>query len=141
MSRLTERDRRRVQESLSGMKSAVRLIFFTQTIGCETCLPTRQIIDEIVPLSDELTFEEYNLVPDVAKAREYGIDKAPAIAVVGEQDTGIRFIGEPAGYEFTSLIDAILLVSSGDSGLSEESQGLVGAVKTPVRIQVFVTPT
>ena len=141
MSWLTEGDRQKVREALSGMKSPVRLIFFTQTIGCETCLPTRQLIDEVVLLSDELTFEEYNLVLDVEKAREYGVDKAPAIAVVGEKDTGVRFIGEPAGHEFASLIDAILLVSSGDSGLSEESQALLAAVTTPLHIQVFVTPT
>ena len=141
MSSLTDGDRKKVQAVLSGMRAPVRLVFFTQTFGCETCPPTRQMLRELVSLSDQLTLEELNLVLDVEQAREYGVDRAPAIAVVGAEDTGIRFIGMPAGYEVVSLIDAIRLVSSGESGLSEESRALLAAVDAPVAIQVFVTPT
>ncbi len=141
MSSLTDGDRKKVQAVLSGMKAPVRLVFFTQTIGCETCPPTRQILNELVSLSDQLTLEELNLVLDAEQARAYGVDRAPAIAVVGTEDTGIRFIGMPTGYELVSLIDAIQLVSSGESGLSEESRALVAAVDAPLAIQVFVTPT
>ena len=141
MSSLTDGDRKKVQAVLSGMKAPVRLVFFTQTIGCETCPPTRQILNELVSLSDQLTLEELNLVLDAEQARAYGVDRAPAIAVVGTEDTGIRFIGMPTGYELVSLIDAIQLVSSGESGLSEESRALVAAVDAPLVIQVFVTPT
>ena len=141
MSSLTDGDRKKVQAVLSGMKAPVRLVFFTQTIGCETCPPTRQILSELVSLSDQLTLEEFNLVLDAEQARAYGVDRAPAIAVVGAEDTGIRIIGMPAGYELVSLIDAIQLVSSGESGLSQESRALVAAVDAPLAIQVFVTPT
>ncbi len=141
MSSLTDGDRKTVQAVLSGMKAPVRLVFFTQTIGCETCPPTRQILSDLVSLSDQLTLEELNLVLDAEQARAYGVDRAPAIAVVGTVDTGIRFIGMPTGYELVSLIDAIQLVSSGESGLSQESRALVAAVDAPLAIQVFVTPT
>ena len=141
MASLPDGDRKKVQAVLSGMKAPVRLVFFTQTIGCETCPPTRQMLRELVSLSDQLTLEELNLVLDVEQVREYGVDRVPAIAVVGAEDTGIRFIGMPAGYELVSLIDAIQLVSSGESGLSEESRALVAAVDAPLAIQVFVTPT
>jgi hypothetical protein len=40
-----------------------------------------------------------------------------------------------------SLVEAIRLVASGQSGLSEESRALVAAVTEPLHIQVFVTPT
>ena len=141
MSSLTDGDRKKVQAVLSGMRAPVRLVFFTQTFGCETCPPTRQLLMELVSLSDQLTVEELNLVLDAEQARAYGVDRAPAIAVVGAEDTGIRFIGTPAGYELVSLIDAIRLVSSGESGLSQESRALVAAVDSPLAIQVFVTPT
>jgi alkyl hydroperoxide reductase subunit AhpF len=65
----------------------------------------------------------------------------PAIVVEGTQDYGIRFIGIPSGYEFMSLLDAVKAVSSGDSGLSEESRQLLAEVKEPLTLQVFVTPT
>ena len=141
MSSLTDGDRKKVQAALSGMKTSVRLVLFTQTLGCETCPPTRRMLSELVSLSDQLTLEEFNLVLDAEQAREYGVDRAPAIAMVGAEDTGIRFIGMPDGYELASLIDAIRLVSSGDSGLSQESRALVAAVDAPLAMQVFVTPT
>ena len=54
---------------------------------------------------------------------ELGIARTPAIAVLGaSKDYGVRFYGAPAGYEFGSLIDAILDVSSGESGLAEETR-------------------
>lgn len=141
MLRLADEDRHKVQEALAGMMSPVRLVFFTQATGCESCALTRQIIDQIVPLSDQLTVEEYNLVLDREQAAQYGVDKAPAIALVGARDPGIRFYGAPAGYEFASLIDAILLVSNDESGFAEQTRALVAAVDAPVDIQVFVTPT
>ena len=119
----------------------VRLVFFTQTFGCETCLPARQIVDRVSSLSDQISVEEFNLVLDKDEVEAYGIKHAPAIAVVGETDTGIRFYGAPDGHELVSLVESILLVASGDSGLSAESQALIAEVEQPIDIQVFVTPT
>ena len=65
----------------------------------------------------------------------------PAIAVVGAEDYGIRFLGIPSGYEFMSLLDAIQLVSSGDSGLQPVSRELLAGLAAPLALQVFVTPT
>jgi alkyl hydroperoxide reductase subunit AhpF len=141
MAWLSERDQQILTEQFSHLENPVTLVFFTQSLGCETCATTRQILDEVIALSDKLTLEELNLVLDAEKAAEYRVDKVPAIALVGARDTGIRFFGTPSGYEFMSLIDAILLASSGDSGLSEESRALVQSVTTPMQVQVFVTPT
>src|SRR5437867_13071949 len=104
------------------MTRPVRLLFFTQTLGCETCVMTRQILDELPPLSDKITIEEVNLILDGDKAKQYGIDRAPAIAVTyadgspplesaaapidteSWNDSRIRFLGAPAGYAFISLV-------------------------------------
>jgi glutaredoxin-like protein len=57
-------------------------------------------------------------------------------------DTRIRFLGAPAGYEFMSLIEAIILAGGTDSGLSHESKRLIAEhVAEPLDINVFVTPT
>src|SRR5438034_7526134 len=103
-------DQEKLREAFGEMTSAVRLLFFTQTLGCETCLQTRQILDELPPLSDKITIEEVNLVLEPEKASQYGVDRVPAIAVVGKDEAGadrdsrIRFVGTPAGYEFISLV-------------------------------------
>ena len=141
MSLLSNGNRQLVRDALAQMTGPVSLVFFTQTIGCEGCLAARRVLDEVVPLNEQLAFEEYNVVLDKETAATYGVDRAPAIAVVGARDYGIRFYGAPTGYEFMTLVDAILLASTGDSGLSAESRELLGVLTAPVDLQVFVTPT
>ncbi|MEW5983829.1 MAG: hypothetical protein AB1806_15870 [Acidobacteriota bacterium] len=143
MSVLSDADRARVGELLAAMGGGVRLAFFTQTLNCETCLPTKQILDELAGLTDKLSVDEHNFLLDGASAAAYGVDRVPAVVPLGEdgRDYGIRFLGIPSGYEFMSLIDAILLVSNGQSGLSDESRALLAGVLDPLTLQVFVTPT
>ena len=81
------------------------------------------------------------LLLDKVKVAEYKVDKVPATAVRNGKDYGIRFYGLPAGYEFSALLDAIIDVSKGDSGLGPESKEKLGKVTQPVHLEVFVTPT
>ena len=140
-------DQERLRERFTGMTRPVRLLFFTQTLGCETCLQTRQILDELPLLSDKVTIEEVNFVLEPGKAAQYGVDRVPAVAIVGQDESGaerdskIRFLGAPSGYEFASLIQAVLLVGGGAGTLSAESLTRVAAVASPVTVRVFTTPT
>ena len=47
MALISPSDQQRLRESFGAMTGPVRLLFFTQTIGCDTCLQTRQILDEL----------------------------------------------------------------------------------------------
>lgn len=147
MPLISPADADRLRDDFAALTTPVRLLFFTQTLDCETCLTTRQILDELPPLSEKIAIEEVNLVLDQARAAEYGVDRAPAIAIVlpdesgGWRDTHIRFLGAPSGYEFISLIRAILLVGGGESLLSDESRALIARVDRPLAIHVFSTPT
>ena len=147
MSLLAPADQDKLRESFSAMSSSVRLLFFTQTLGCETCLQTRQILDELPALSDKIAIEEVNFVLEQEKAALYGIDRVPAIVVIGQdaaggaRDSRIRFLGAPSGYEFISLVQAVLLVGRRGSNLDEASRERVAAVAKPTTIQVFTTPT
>src|SRR5258706_12301946 len=109
MPLLAPADQEKLRESFDEMTSAVRLLFFTQTLDCEPSLVARQILDELPPLSDKISIEEVNFVLEKDKAAQYGIDRVPAVAVIGEangepRDSRIRFLGAPAGYEFVSLV-------------------------------------
>jgi alkyl hydroperoxide reductase subunit AhpF len=147
MGLLAPADQEKLRESFGEMTSPVRLVFFTQTLGCETCLHTRQILDELPPLSANITIEEVNFVLDKEKAATYGVDRVPAIAIVGqdgsgaERDSRIRFIGAPSGYEFVALVHAVLLVGGRASSLTDAQRQRLAAVDTPVTMQVFTTPT
>ena len=70
------------------MTAPVRVLFFTQTLDCETCVQTRQILDELPPLSDKIAIEEVNFVLEKDKAAQYGIDRVPALALLGQDAAG-----------------------------------------------------
>jgi glutaredoxin-like protein len=57
------------------------------------------------------------------------------------EDTRIRFLGAPAGYEFMSLVEAVLLAGTTDSGLAPASRDAIAGLTRPIDIKVFVTPT
>jgi alkyl hydroperoxide reductase subunit AhpF len=143
MSLLSPADQDRLRESFAEMTAPVRLLFFTQALDCEGCLPTRQILDELPLLSDKITIDEVNFVLDKDKAATYGVDRVPTIALVGadDADSRIRFLGAPSGYEFVSLVHAILLVGGHGSNLTDENRARIAAVDRPVTMQVFTTPT
>ena len=147
MSLLAPADQDTLRESFDEMTAPVRLLFFTQALDCETCRQTRQILDELPPLSDRITIEEVNVVLEKDRASSYGIDRVPAIVVLGEDETGqpkdsrIRFLGAPGGYEFVSLVQAILLVGGHGSNLTDANRERIAAVDKPVTMQVFTTPT
>ena len=130
-----------VKQELADLAGPARLVVFTQEFECEFCAETRQLVEEVAQLSDQLTAEVYNFVTDKEKAEELGIDKIPAIAIIGAKDYGVRFYGIPSGYEFTSLLHAIRAVAAGEPELSEEAMQALAEVTEPVHIQVFVTPT
>jgi len=144
MALLSDQDQAVVAGRLAAITSPVRLLFFTQTIGApESTLVARQIVDEIASLSDAVTIEEVNFVLDKDRAAQYGIEDIPALVLLrGEDDTRMRFLGAPAGYEFASLVDAVVLAGTGDSGLSADSrQRIADRVTGPLELLVFVTPT
>ena len=144
MALLSEQDRQTVRGHLAVIDEPVRLLFFTQTFGApDTVMIAKQVLDEIVGLCDHLTLEEVNFVLEQDRARQYGVEQIPTIVLLkGDQDTRIRFLGAPAGYEFMSLIEAVILAGTNDSGLTPDSRALVAEhVTEPLNIQVFVTPT
>ena len=145
MSLLKEEDREKLIERFQGLEQPVKLILFSQDFECQYCRETRQIAEELEALSPKISLEVYDFVADKEMAETYRIDKIPAIAIlqVGpiNKDYGIRYYGIPSGYEFSSLIEDIVLVSSGDSGLSVETRQWAANLTEDVHLQVFVTPT
>jgi glutaredoxin-like protein len=119
----------------------VKLIVFSQEVECSSCKDTVAMAEEIATLSSKISVERYNFVADKAKTEQYKIDKIPAIAVVGEKDLGIRFYGLPGGYEFVSFIDAIILVSTENSGLAQKTKEAISKIAKTINIKVFVTLT
>lgn len=141
MAVLTEDLRHTLQKEFEELARKVKLVVFTQEFECAHCRENTSLAQEVASLSDKLDIEVHDFVLDKEAVERYGVDKIPAIAVEGEKDYGVRFYGVPAGYEFSSFIEAIKSVSAGESGLAAKTQEALAGLKDPLHLQVFVTPT
>jgi alkyl hydroperoxide reductase subunit AhpF len=131
-----------LKQEFQDLKNPVRLLVFSQALADPESEQVERLVEELAGLDSRIRAESYNFVLDQDKVREVGIARIPAIAILGEsKDYGVRMYGLPQGYEFGSLVDAILAVSSGESGLGEETKAALHALDKPVHIQVFSTPT
>lgn len=144
---LNEDIRKQVGEVFAGLVHPVSILFFGSKVQpCEYCAETRQLLEEVTALSDLISFQAFDLEEDAAIAQQYHVDKAPGFVFAGRDgdtlhDYGVRFYGIPAGHEFTTLINSLLMVSARDSGLSEATREWLAGLKDPLHLQVFVTPT
>jgi alkyl hydroperoxide reductase subunit AhpF len=143
MALLNDRDQAAVRKEFEKIAGPVTLIVFSQELAAaELCRQNEALVREVAALApDRITVEVLNLAIDRDRAEAYGIDRVPAIVVEGARDYGIRFLGVPAGYEFTNLIDAIVVASSGTAGLTEETQRALSELTADIDIKVFSTPT
>jgi len=131
-----------LKEEFAKLVNPVRLLVFSQALADPESEQVRRVVEEMAALDPKLSAESYNFVLDKEKAESLGIARIPAVAILGaDKDYGIRFYGLPSGYEFGSLVDAILDVSSGDSGLADDTKKALQDLARPVHIQVFSTPT
>jgi glutaredoxin-like protein len=129
------------EEFEKNLKGEVRILVFTQEIECPFCKHARELVEEVGALSNKIKVEVYDFIKDGEKAKEYQIDKVPAIVVLGKKDYGIRFYGLPYGYEFRPFTESIINVSRGAANLSEESKRKLASIEKSVHIQVFVSLT
>jgi len=141
MAFLQEKDKEYIRTMFSGMKNKVNITFFTQEIGCQHCGDTLQILDETSSLSDKIELNVKYYSKDKQDVEKYKVDKTPAIVIEGDKDFGVRFYGIPSGYEYSSLLENIIDISKGESGLTPQSKELVKQIERHIHLQVFVTPT
>jgi glutaredoxin-like protein len=142
MAIISENDSAALREFFKeSLKDAVELVFF-KSQSSQFGEDVETLLREIASLSEKINLEVHDIDAEKEKARELGLEYAPGIAVVKDgKSYGILFTGAPFGYEFTSLIEAIKMVSSGDTGLEDDVREQVRAIDKPVKIKVFVTPS
>ena len=135
-----------IGEAFAEVDHPVQILFFGSEENCEYCDQTQQLLSEVSEISDKVGLSIYDLKKDAAVAAQYNVDKAPAIVIAskdGDQivDLGVQFSGIPAGYEFSSLINDIIIASKRDSGLGAATREFLKTLTQPLLLQVFVTPT
>lgn len=143
MGLLSTQDETVLKAHLAQISKPVTILLFTQTIGGSESGPVaKQILREIAALNDKVTVVEKSFVLDTEERSRYGVDKAPAIVILGDGvDTRMRMYGAPTGYEFVGLVEAIIVAGTGKVELETQTLAWLAAVDKPMHIQVFSTPT
>jgi alkyl hydroperoxide reductase subunit AhpF len=169
MTIIAEKDRETIREVLeTELADRVELLLVTRPRSpiyvpgreeCQTCDETRELLEELVGLSDKLSLETHDLSARPDAATTFNVSEVPAVLIRRRADAlengdrpgveeapavpppNVRFLGLPAGYEFSTLLADIVDVSKGRTDLSEETRAAVRAIDRPVHIRVFVTPT
>ena len=147
---MSEQDRAEVKKILDELTGEVAVDLYTRrsTIvvpgvpACETCPETEQLMSEVASLNPNIKVTVHDASIDPEPARAAGLEGIhPAMTFKSPAVKGtLRYLGIPAGYEFRTLLDTLLAVGNGNSGLSDEARKSLEKVSQPVKLEVFVTP-
>lgn len=153
MALLGPEEQKIVKERLAGLTREVEMVLFTNSsrllVGgqepCMYCQETEQLMRELEPLSDQLSLVVHDLATLEGKeaAREAGVDTAPTLILreKGSTSTNLRYLGIPAGYEFSSLLEDLEMIGGEGHGLAPDVVSMLQSLAEEVKMQVFVTPT
>jgi glutaredoxin-like protein len=142
MALLDDNTREQVKDLLSKMEDNVKFILFKG--DNEYSDVTGDLLTELTEVESKIEVEILNISDP--KADSYNIEKdlTPAIVLLDkdDNDNGIRFYGIPSGHEFSTLLQDIISVSTGNNvDFSEETQNKIKSIDKKMRIRVFITPT
>jgi glutaredoxin-like protein len=110
-------------------------------LECQFCRETGELVNELADLSEKITVQDEEFSPDNWLVKELGIDKLPAVVLMNDQGAKVGYYGIPGGFEFKSLVDDIIDVSTNSTTLEPGTRNKVLGLAGDVYIQVFVTPT
>lgn len=148
MAFLDDNIRSQVRDALSGLQNDVQMIVYK---GGQVFVPgqdpvgeqdaTLQLLREVAELNDHVEVVERNLVGD-EEARALGITRTPTTLFrrKGTTRSNMRFAGIPSGYEFTTLLETLLMLGADDLELTPTLES-VKEIGDPISLQTFVTPT
>jgi alkyl hydroperoxide reductase subunit AhpF len=150
MAFISDRDREHIKEHFDlSLVSDVEILMFTQRESliivpgrpsCETCGPTRELLEEVSALSDKISLKVYEVESSPDETEAYGIDYVPAFILKGAARGQVRFFGIPSGYEFPAFIDDLVDASTGSTDLSQETRDYLMLIIDNLNLKVFTTP-
>ena len=135
-----------IKDFFGQLEKPVQILFFGSKSDCTTCDDTLHLVKEVSELSDKLDLKVYDIKADAEIAKQHNVNKAPGLVLAGKdgdkiKDYGVRYSGAPSGHEFGSLINDLLQVSKGSSGLSDPTKAFLHSLTDPLLFLVFTTPT
>jgi glutaredoxin-like protein len=99
-----------------------------------------EVVNSLAEMSEKIVLLRSGFEPDEPVARNYGIERHPAMVIHGKRDFGMRFFGMPIGYQFGVFVEDLVMASTGESDLSGEVKLKLRSLRKPVSIQVYTLP-
>jgi glutaredoxin-like protein len=136
-------------EALRDMKNPVNIYVFTDSNdrGCRYCEITERFLKFVAENSPESSIDGKKLLKvqvidrnkDIQRFETFKVTRVPTVIVY---DKNIRWTGAPLGEEVRALIETIIRISQGESGLSNSTKYLIRKkLNGNVLIETIVTPS
>lgn len=140
MALFDQETRKQLENIFTGLKNPVTIALFTDD-NCETCPDTNEFMAEVETMSEKLKLEKFHIIKDAEKAKELGVDKAPAIVLLDEnkKNHDVKFYGIPARHEINSFVSGLIELSGGGEKLPVKLEETLSSLNKKVNIKVFVT--
>lgn len=148
MAFLDDNIKSQVRDALSSLQHDVEMVVYT---GGKVVVPgqdaageqeaTLQLLREVAELNDHVEVVEKSLASDES-ARANGITRAPTTLFrrKGTERHNMRFLGIPSGYEFTTLLETLLMLGTDELEVTPTLE-TVQEIEDALHLQTFVTPT
>ncbi|NON63313.1 thioredoxin family protein, partial [Acidianus sp. RZ1] len=136
-----------LKDALKDMKNPVDVYVFIDSNdkACNYCSLTEKLmnfVSDATPKVDGKSLLNVNVIDkskDPGLFAEFNVSRVPTVAFM---KGFIRWTGAPVGEEIRALVETIVRLSQGDSGLSSETvSALKEKLNGKVRVEVIVTPS
>ena len=129
---------KQLQQTFDSFTNDIPLYLFAkpgEDVFADGC---RQIIRVFRQLTSRITLKEYGLDHELAK--KWNVEGSPTL-IIDPDHYHIRWLGAPLGEEARSFLEAMILIGTGRSGLSDQSAGVVRSIEGQRNLKIFVSPT
>ena len=89
-------------------------------------------------ITDKIVVTPYSLSHELAK--KYDVKHSPTL-VFAPDTYNIKWLGAPAGEEGRAFVELVILLGTGKSGLSKDSEKILSQIKDKRHVKLFVSPT
>jgi len=136
---IPEESARELRTVFARLPYPIRVYLFTEKGKSEVFnKAAREIMKAFQSLSENIFLEEYPLSHDEAK--RWKVERSPTI-LFDPDFYRIRFVGAPAGEEGRTILEALLLLGTRSSELSQQSRKILEKIDSPRNVKVFVSIT
>ena len=104
------------------------------------CEDVHKLLQEVSALNLRISLTPHDIDDDPATAEAMGVSRVPAIVLRGPTNRPVRYFGNPRLKQFTTFVEALLIVAHGKPALQPETLKTLRKLRSDVAVKVFVTP-